>query len=336
MGIVKRVPERLKGRRPSKNRTSLTRLGLIDPHAAWAAYNCVSCNSLNLVKVGKELLDLRDHEALSWDCTKCGFRHASTSELPFANWPGGFTDPEDAAAKGFWRGFFRTSLENKAAYWKSCNACGRTMPFSAFDKHSNWGPLERQMECRACKAAINAKLNPKRSAEQLHEASVRRRIADLLVAGDSEAIDTDDLFARFESRCFKTGRALVMADRSTWAIDHILPSVYLYPLRKTNAALLSREANNDKRDQWPSAFYSDSELVALARITGADLSLLSRKDPVVNSKIDINACVDLYLNVREKSDLPKRIFELHKIIEDYELEPQLNPSNRALLGYEKH
>ena len=98
------------------------------------------------------------------------------------------------------------------------------MPFAAFSKHSGWGPLERQMECRSCKGAINAVLNPKRTKEQLHEASVSRRIADLLLEGENETINIVDLFKRFGSRCFKTKQRLDIKKRDTWAIDHILPS----------------------------------------------------------------------------------------------------------------
>ena len=102
-------------------------------------------------------------------------------------------------------------------------------------------PLERQMECRACKAVINAKLNPKRTKRQLHEASVRRRVADLLLEGENETIDPKALFKRFGGKCFKSGKKLDIAKRRMWAIDHILPSKFLYPLTTANAALLSRD-----------------------------------------------------------------------------------------------
>ena len=103
------------------------------------------------------------------------------------------------------------------------------------------------MECRSCKGAINAILNPKRTKQQLHESSVRRRIADLFLEGENETIDIQDLFERFESKCFKTKKPLDINKRKTWAIDHILPSKYLYPLKKENAALLSKSANETER-----------------------------------------------------------------------------------------
>jgi len=121
--------------------------------------------------------------------------------------------------------------------------------------------------------------------------------------------------------------------RETWTIDHILPSKYLYPLKKENAALLSRDANENKRDQWPSKFYTNNELIELARITGANIDLISSKQPVMNRNIDVNKGVERYLHVREKSDLPKRIKEIKKILMVYKLVPNLSEENKTLLGF---
>lgn len=189
------------------------------------------------------------------------------------------------------------------------------------------------MECRSCKGAINAILNPKRTKEQLHESAVRRRIADLFLEEVNENIDFNDLFERFEHKCFKTKVPLEIKKRDTWAIDYILPSKYLYPLTKENAALLSRSANENKRDKWPSKFYDNNELIELARITGANLELISRKTPLMNHSIDVNKGVQRYLQVREKSDLPKRIKEIRKILMVYELIPNLSMANKKLLGF---
>ena len=120
--------------------------------------------------------------------------------------------------------------------------------------------------------------------------------------------------------------------RDTWEIDHILPSKWLYPLNKQNAALLSKDANNNKRHKWPSEFYTNNELIELAKITGANLSLISSKVPVINKNIDVNKCVDRYLQVREKSHLPKRIKELKKILTEYDLVGKLSKENKKLLG----
>lgn len=54
-------------------------------------------------------------------------------------------------------------------------------------------------------------------------------------------------------------------------------------------------------------FLYNNELIELAKITGADLTLISSKDPIINTRINVNKCVERYLQVREKPHLPKRI-----------------------------
>ncbi len=320
-------------RRKSKNETGISRVADIPYHDAWVSYICVNCKEINYVRVGKELLS--PSQALEnevWKCEYCSFIHSKESDLPFDNWEEEYNSADSTPNLRFWQGFFRIATEHIESYWKQCNVCTRILPFSAFSKHKDWGPLERQMECRSCKGAINAVLNPKRTKEQLHESAVRRRIADLFLIGEDESIDFADLFKRFDGKCFKTKKELDINERSTWAIDHILPSKFLYPLTRENAALLSTEANNNKRDKWPSKFYTNNELLELAKITGANISLISSKFPVMNKNIDVNKGVERYLQVREKSDLPKRIKEIKKILRVYDLVGQLTPSNKALLG----
>lgn len=325
-------------RRKTKHKTGLPRIKGIGKkvHDAWIGYVCLACETLNLFSIGNTLLDPNDiYNTAEWRCKKCDFLHSKDSPLPFKEWPSEYIDPDSIKCQRFWQAFFRIATENKEAYWKQCNACSRILPSNAFSKHSEWGPLEKQMECRSCKGAINAYLNPKRTKQQLHESNIRRRVADLLLEGENETIDIDELFKRFNSRCFKTGVKLDENKRGTWEIDHILPSSWLYPLTKENAALLSKEANNNKRNKWPSHFYTNTELIRLARITEADLELLSRKEPIVNSKIDVDNCVSRYLQVREHSNLHKRIKKLKKLLDDYKLVDKLSVKNKKLLGYIK-
>lgn len=320
-------------RRKTVNQTGISRLSNIPFHDAWIAYKCVSCQEMNYIQVGQALLSPNEAvENCVWTCDHCGFVHAKESDLPFQNWEEEFLSADSTTVLRFWEGFFRIATENPEAYWKQCNVCGRILPFSAFSKHSGWGILERQMECRSCKGAINAVLNPKRTKQQLQESSVRRRIADLFVESENQSIDIEDLFKRFDSKCFKTGKELDINQRNTWNIDHILPSKYLYPLNVTNAALLSTEANSNKRDMWPSKFYTNNELIELARITGANLELLSSSKPIINHNINVNNGVTKYLQVRETSDLPKRIREIKKILEVYQLTNNLSDENKTLLG----
>ena len=76
-------------------------------------------------------------------------------------------------------------------------------------------------------------------------------------------------------------------------------------------------------------------MIELANLTGADLQLLSSKDPIINPKItadDVNAGVDNYLSVRENSNLDKRVSEIRKIIIDYELVDKLTDENKKKIG----
>ncbi len=320
-------------RRKTKNRTGLSRIEGIQPHDAWVGFICLNCGTLNNVNIGNTLIEPKlAYDNYKWNCSKCEYVHSKDSDLPFVHWEEDFRLAKSIKAQRFWEAFFRIATENPEAYWKQCNACGRILPFAAFSRHSGWGPLERQMECRSCKGAINAVLNPKRTKQQLHESSVRRRIADLLVEGENEKIDIKDLFKRFDSKCFKTHIKLDIKNRDSYQIDHILPSKWLYPLKKENSCLLSSEANESKKGKWPSEFYKNNELIELAKITGADLFLISSQVPVVNTNINVNRCVERYLRVRENSHLPKRIKELKKILIDYDLVSKLSPENKKLLG----
>lgn len=331
-------------RRTTVNKTNIPRIPGIRVHDAWVHFVCVRCDADNVVHIGDKLLTPLDaYTTQSWKCKACGFVHGKDAPLParglkdkqrpFSRWKAAVISEGSLTTERFWNAFFTAATEAPESYWKQCGTCGRILPFRDFSRHVGWGPLEKQMECRACKAVINTNLNPKRTKEQLHESSARRRTADLLLNGVNERIDQQDLFKRFGGKCFKTGKKLDIKDRKSWAIDHILPSRWLYPLTKENAALLSTEANGNKNDRWPSEFYSNEELKRLATITGANLELIASKTPVVNTNIDVNACVTRMLTVRSATDLTKRIKELKKLLEDYELVDLLSVKNKRMLGY---
>ena len=66
------------------------------------------------------------------------------------------------------------------------------------------------------------------------------------------------------------------------------------------------------------------------------MALLASPTPVVNHQIDVNRGVERYLQVREQSNLSKRIKELKKIIRFYGLEDRLDVDNRSRLGFSDH
>ena len=88
---------------------------------------------------------------------------------------------------------------------------------------------------------------------------------------------------------------------------------------------------------WPSDFYTDRELVALSKITGAPLDLISSKTPIYNMNIDTNKAVEkLFGNVRENSHLPKLVESLRKVLIEHDLVRTLSPQNQKLLGLSEY
>ncbi len=320
-------------RRTSKNKTGISQIDNNTWHDAWISYVCINCDSQNKIHLWNQLLNPGvAFNNQSWKCSKCGFIHSKNSSLPaYENWEQKYTEFWFLTVERFWMWFFRQYTEKPDVYWKQCTTCAKVLPFNAFAKHSNWWPLERQLECRMCKWSINAILNPLRTKEQLHESSSNRRIWDLLLEWENENIDIESLFVRFWSKCFKTWEVLDINDRSSWQIDHILASAYLYPLTISNAALLSTEANANKKAKWPSDFYTNNELIELAKITWGNLDLFSSKEPIINPNIDVNRCVHRFLKVREHSDLQKRVKELKKLLKKHNLIEQLDDDNKSFL-----
>lgn len=324
------------------NKSGIKSFDGADERAAWIGYYCVQCHSFNLEKIGYELLTPEDaYNNCSWECSMCGFIHSKEEDLPEVfNWDDSHKDAESLSAQRFWQAFFRNSTASKDAYWKQCASCGRILPVDNFANHAQVGkngflPLLRQRECKCCKAAINTKLNPNRTAEQMHEGNIRRRIGDAFCATVTRDFTDRELFDSFEGRCFSCDKQLSLDNRKEWAIDHIMPSALLYPLVKTNAALLCSDCNDKKRAKLPSEFYDNDKLKRLAAITGANLELLATTVPIINKKgVDVNVGVDNYLATRRNSDLSKRIRELKKVIEKYNLQDQLTPENKKKLGFE--
>ena len=327
-------------RRKSVNVTGINHLSDVRRDDLWIFYSCVNCGKSNLINIGKHMLKPDDaHESAHWCCEYCGFDHNKDANLPEhydVNWEKTLLQNTSIACQRFWKNFFIISTGNPEYYWKRCQACGRVLPASSFSHHKKWGELEKQAECRACKSAINAIGNPKRTAEQHAEAAARRRIGDLMHPDPEYRpySDINDLFDRFDSKCFLTGVSLDKNDRSQWQIDHILPASYYYPLTRDNACLLSKGANGNKRAQWPSEIYTPEQLMDLARITGADITLLSSPTPIFNVNADPNMAVIRYLGKarQNKEKFSKRVQELRKILVADNLVDSLTEDNKKLLG----
>ncbi len=327
-------------RRTIKNKTGFGNKEGVNHKDAWVCFPCLQCGETVQIRIGQDILTPESaFEDAIWICPKCGYEHSCISDLPqsLSNFPEEWHSCEDPHCQSFWRAFFRMATKDVFSYWKQCSKCGRILPVTCFDAHSGdgWKPLNRQAECKACKGAINANLNKLRTKEQLWEGTIGRRIGDLL-SRTNEKANPKEVFDRFNGKCFKCGehsKPLNYKDGKSYHIDHIMPSKYFWPLTTENAALLCRDHNEAKSGKWPSEFYTDKELVKLAKITGANLELISSKEPLYNMDIDPNQAVSrLFDNVREESHLPKLIQGLKKVILEHKLGFGLTEQNKKLLG----
>ena len=164
-------------RRQSVNETGIDRLPNVNSNDIFVAYTCVNCKTLNYVNVGQTLLKGDElAENAEWECPHCHYVHSITSDLPdnWDHWKEELRSADSLACYMFWKNFFNIAVENKEAYWKQCKTCGRILPASLFSRHAGWSALEKQLECRCCKASINAVGNPKRTSEQHREAAAKQ------------------------------------------------------------------------------------------------------------------------------------------------------------------
>lgn len=145
-----------------------------------------------------------------------------------------------------------------------------------------------QLECKACKKFfVNAPLNPQRNPQQFKEDGLRRRAIEVLI---NELLETNlihfeferktkkefskHIWEKFNHRCFKCNKEIAFEEM---ALDHTMPLAYLYRLDETATCLCSSH-NSQKSDHFPVDYYTESELIKLAEITGLSLADLHKKE----------------------------------------------------------
>ena len=79
---------------------------------------------------------------------------------------------------------------------------------------------------------------------------------------------------KFGEKCFRCGST------ENIAIDHILPLHRFFAKILRNIIPLCNVCNSSKQHKWPSEFYTESELIRLAKVSGYSLSKL--KNPTYN------------------------------------------------------
>lgn len=202
---------------------------------------------------------------------------------------------------------------------KECNRCARFLPVNFHNerntlsfsnhciakspcKHKGFGLLVNdktgaalqltygfQLECRICKKfAVNAALNPMRSANQMKEDGQRRRHFELLLSdlnGMSPQMNfrhatgkelATEIWSKFGKKCFKC--KCDIPSETEMNLDHTRPLALLWQLDST-ATCLCKACNSQKRDRYPVDFYTADELNHLSEITGISLNELMTPTP---------------------------------------------------------
>jgi hypothetical protein len=146
-----------------------------------------------------------------------------------------------------------------------------------------------QLECRICKKfEVNAAHNPQRTAAQMKEDGARRRFFEVLLDNLYQGTPqlrytemtgrelTDDVWERFDRRCFKCGTLL--STPRDMELDHTRPLALLWPLDETATSLCPTH-NSEKRDRPPVDYYTAEELSRLSKITGIPLADIQDPSP---------------------------------------------------------
>lgn len=280
-------------RRKIKNKTGLVGTGAVDYQKLYVVFQCLNPECKNFFEVPESGVDYFDMDNNIFVCSACGFKHDTTLDDVYIS------------------GYFEKFLE-KAPAWKYCRICENLKPIDVFDKHARM-PSGHQMECKVCKWVINAKLNPLRTRDQLREGSEGRRLLEVFRNEEKVKIDESEIREKFKNECFKCKRDLSKAKRSDFHIDHVLPAKYLWRLEDATALLCGR-CNLEKRDKWPSHFYSVDQLKELSLYTGMSFELLSSKEPKINPDALEKAKQNADEIYRELADRPREMKKLRNII----------------------
>lgn len=217
---------------------------------------------------------------------------------------------------------------------KKCAYCQRQLPIDpsrpgalSFHKH-NAKKTGHQNECRACKKwRINDTLNPRRTADQLHESSVITREKKLFLQEPVILQQIKDrhgaglrsiIWKRFNKCCFKCKKQVGLKE---FQLDHTRPLAYLWPI-DMHATCLCSTCNNHKGDRFPIEFYSPSELQELSLLCGLPLRDLSAREvnPEQLDRILNDLCkYAISWDASTFQSVARRVNELHSEIDIYHI-----------------
>lgn len=256
-------------RRKSINATGLSGTGTVDNQSVHRVFACFNPACRAFVTVPEAELQEQSIFGRDFPCAACGQRHDAGMLLRIAP----DATPEDGEE------YLRRFLES-AVRSKHCRLCECLKPLDAFDRHARMAS-GRQMECKTCKWLINARLNPKRTRDQLREAAEGRRLLEVFRGLPKDKLDEMEVGERFGWKCFQCAAPLDPADRKAWHIDHVLPARCLWRL-SDGAALLCKDCNLSKSDIWPSQYFPVDKLKDLSLRCGVPYEILESPVPRLN------------------------------------------------------
>ncbi len=253
-------------------------------------FQCLNSECLEFIFIRKDEIGA-DFEIA---CPSCGIVMLSGDETQFYAYKLEDRRDNSIIEEGTFTILHDAYIEEAQEY-KYCIICNTIKPLDLFDRHSA-RKSGHQGECRLCKAVYNSIKNKTRLTDQHREASQKRRMY-LNLSGNAK-IESEEIYKRFDYRCFKCKKDLRKVDAKERPLDHTLPVVFLWPLTTENATLLCREHNGEKSGKWPSAYYSDNELRALAVLTGVQYDTLAGQphyNPEAIGRLKISEQVDRLL-----------------------------------------
>jgi hypothetical protein len=132
--------------------------------------------------------------------------------------------------------------------------------------------------------------NKLRSSQQLFEGSLGSRTRGLTTAlylNDNKP-SIDEIFKKFNGKCFATDKVLDINDRSSFEIDHFMPASGYHPLNSNTAVLLSPEANQRKKDHHPYKFYGPEKFKKLCELLDYDVDNIKDVNYILNDEVLFN------------------------------------------------
>lgn len=273
------------------------------------AFQCLSGDCQEFLVVREDEID----ENFEIVCGACSFTHRAGDDMKLFDYALVRCPSGDEIERGEFIVLHDEYIRD-AQRLKYCLHCYALKPLDQFDHHRS-RKSRRQGECRSCKAVYNGFKNQSRTTDQHREWAAKRRLYRLL-AEEEGHIDSEAIFKKFDSTCFKCGSALNYASRRTFNLDHTLPVRLLWPLTTQSATLLCARCNNEKHDYWPSEVYNASQLKRLARLTGFEYALLAGR-PQINEAAVSKIMDDVDGFIEDWIPYPNEIRKLRQLIIDY-------------------